>query len=96
MAASGNILLACCSILVALTCYLLHVDRALKKTPKKVAAVICKPWTDDFIRDGYEKYRDKEDDFKKYLPPKQDRRYIVFGGSGENSGASPTYQTQYI
>ncbi|KAI1611818.1 putative 3-beta hydroxysteroid dehydrogenase/isomerase family protein [Exophiala viscosa] len=86
MAVSGNILWAFCFILVALTCYLLHVDRALKKTPKEVAAVTCKPWTDELIREAYEKYRSKDDDFKKYLPPKQDRRYIVFGGSGVVGG----------
>ncbi|KIV76836.1 hypothetical protein, variant [Exophiala sideris] len=80
--AVSNIFVACCSVLVALAYYLLHINSRLKKTPKEVAAVTCKPWTNEFVRDAYEKYRNKEDDFKKYLPPKQDRRYIVFGGSG--------------
>ncbi|ETI23802.1 hypothetical protein G647_05608 [Cladophialophora carrionii CBS 160.54] len=62
--------------------FLYHINSVLSTTPEEVAKIAGKPWTDEVIREAYEKCRKSRPDFKKYLPPKQDRRYIVFGGSG--------------
>lgn len=83
MAGPWILVFACCAVLVALASYLIHVNSRLKTVPKELAAVTSQPWTAELIRETYDKYSQVDDDFKKYLPPKQNRRYVVFGGSGE-------------
>ncbi len=68
---------------LVLSAYLYHINSALSKTPEEVEKLAGEPWTEDVLRDAYKKCRKERPDFKKYLPPKQNRRYIVFGGSGE-------------
>ena len=69
---------------VLLLCaYLYHINQAISTTPEEVERVAAKPWTKELLQEAYEKCRKERPDFKKYLPPKQIRRYIVFGGSGK-------------
>jgi hypothetical protein len=67
--------------LVAIAC-LYNVNNALCTTPEEVEKLAGKPWSDDVLRAAYDKCRKEGVDFTQYLPPKQNRRYIVFGGSG--------------
>jgi hypothetical protein len=67
---------------LAVILYLYHLDNVLSRTPEEVTKVAEKPWTKEQLRAAYKKCRKERPDFTKYLPPKQNRRYIVFGGSG--------------
>ncbi|KIX95048.1 uncharacterized protein Z520_09358 [Fonsecaea multimorphosa CBS 102226] len=62
--------------------YLYHVNRAISTLPDEVEKLAGKPWTEEVVQAAYEKCRRDRPDFRKYLPAKQDRRYVVFGGSG--------------
>jgi hypothetical protein len=62
--------------------YLYHLNNVLDRTPEEITKVAEKPWTKEQLRAAYEKCQKERPNFTKYLPPKQNRRYIVFGGSG--------------
>ncbi|KAH0846118.1 hypothetical protein AYO21_10101 [Fonsecaea monophora] len=62
--------------------YFYHVNRAMSVLPEEAEKIASKPWTKEEILAAYEKCRQERPDFKKDLPPKQNRRYVVFGGSG--------------
>lgn len=65
-----------------LSLYLWHVNRALSGTPDDVASLAGKPYTKEFVRETYERIKKEPIDFKKALPPKTGRRYIITGGTG--------------
>ena len=71
------------SFVLSLFWYLSYINRRLSETPPEILMRAGKPWTRDAILTAYEKYRNAEPDFVKYLPTKQNRRYIVVGGSGQ-------------
>ncbi|KAI1409045.1 NAD(P)-binding protein [Hypoxylon sp. FL1857] len=62
------------------------LNSALKQTPPEVLAVSPHRWTEQEIRDTYERVKANPIDWRKHLPPKLDRRYIITGGSGGVGG----------
>ncbi|KAI1134455.1 NAD(P)-binding protein [Hypoxylon sp. FL0543] len=62
------------------------LNSAMKQTPPEVLAVSPHRWTEQEIRDTYQRIKDNPIDWRKHLPPKLDRRYIVTGGSGGVGG----------
>ncbi|KAF2433022.1 dehydrogenase-like protein [Tothia fuscella] len=62
--------------------YLYHLSSALSGVPEEVLKLSPHRWTEQECRETYEKVKEKPIDFNAHLPPKQDRRYIVVGGSG--------------
>jgi hypothetical protein len=62
--------------------YLLNINQAMKEIPEEAQKLSPHRWTRDEVRAMYEKVKKKPVDFTPYIPPKQDRRYIVIGGSG--------------
>lgn len=75
--------LAVTALVFSIPYYFYHINRAFLKVPEEVAKLAGEPWTDETIRAAYKKYSTETSDFKQYLPPKQNRLYVVFGGSGE-------------
>ncbi|KAK8213847.1 putative 3-beta hydroxysteroid dehydrogenase/isomerase family protein [Phyllosticta capitalensis] len=67
--------------------YLWHVNRGLGGSPQVVDCVAVKPWTEKELREAYDKLREHPIDVTPHLPPKQQRRYIVTGGTGLVGGA---------
>ncbi|KAK8254144.1 hypothetical protein IWZ00DRAFT_487518 [Phyllosticta capitalensis] len=65
--------------------YLWHVNRGLGGSPQVVDRVAVKPWTEKELREAYHKLREHPIDVTPHLPPKQQRRYIVTGGTGTYS-----------
>ncbi|GME26601.1 3-beta hydroxysteroid dehydrogenase [Neofusicoccum parvum] len=78
---------ALCVSLVLLLLYLRHVNRALGGTPDDASRAACKPWTEQELKDTYQRLKQSPIDVRKHLPPKQTRRYIVTGGAGLVGGA---------
>ena len=62
--------------------YLYHVNRAMVQVPEEVRRVSPHRWTVEEIQAAYEKAVDSPADMVGSIPPKQNRRYIVTGGSG--------------
>ncbi|KAL3463807.1 hypothetical protein BJX64DRAFT_276229 [Aspergillus heterothallicus] len=74
---------------VALSCvgvlgffYLYHVNRAMCIVPEEARSLSPRRWTVNEIKAAYKQAVHAPVDVTKCLPPKQDRRYIVVGGSG--------------
>ena len=65
---------------ILLCAYLYHANNAISTSTEEVERLAGKPWTEEEVQKAYEKCRRERPDFKRYLPPKQNRRYIVFGG----------------
>lgn len=65
--------------------WLYRVNSVLAKTPEEVEKIAGQPWTNDVIQAAYEKCRREGPNFQNDLPLKQNRRYIVFGGSGQSN-----------
>ncbi|KIX09557.1 uncharacterized protein Z518_00637 [Rhinocladiella mackenziei CBS 650.93] len=78
---SVSVLIAIGFALLVFYC-LCHINYALSTTPPEVDKLVGEPWTEEKLKNAYEKYKQERPDFRKHLPPKQARRYIVFGGSG--------------
>ncbi|KAI9934205.1 hypothetical protein ASPWEDRAFT_170169 [Aspergillus wentii DTO 134E9] len=66
--------------LVAL--YLHHVNRGLTEAPEEARRLSPHRWTEDEIKAAYQKNIENPINITKSLPPKQQRRYIVVGGTG--------------
>ncbi|RAK95105.1 putative 3-beta hydroxysteroid dehydrogenase/isomerase family protein [Aspergillus ibericus CBS 121593] len=62
--------------------YLYHVNRGMKSIPDEVLRITPHRWTPEEIKAAYEEAIRNPIDVRKSLPPKQNRRYIVVGGSG--------------
>ncbi|KAL4933643.1 putative 3-beta hydroxysteroid dehydrogenase/isomerase family protein [Aspergillus undulatus] len=62
--------------------YLHHVNSAMCRVPDEARKLSPHRWTVDEIKTAYKKAVHDPVDVTKSLPPKQDRRYIVVGGSG--------------
>lgn len=74
-------LLAVCFVAVAIL-YLYHVNRSMLELPEEARRLSPNRWTVDEIKAAYKKAIEDPIDVSKSLPPKQDRRYIIVGGSG--------------
>ncbi|KAI9655374.1 MAG: hypothetical protein M1821_005521 [Bathelium mastoideum] len=62
--------------------YLVHVNNVYYRVPEEARKLSAPEWTEEEIRQAYEKVGEKPIDFTAHLPPRQDRRYVVVGGSG--------------
>jgi putative NADH-flavin reductase len=77
----GLILLVSCLVgLVVL--YLYHVNRGMSEVPEEARLLSPHRWTVDQVKAAYKKSTEAPVDVTRHLPPKQQRRYIVVGGSG--------------
>ncbi|KAL4896528.1 hypothetical protein BDV59DRAFT_108314 [Aspergillus ambiguus] len=68
--------------LVGLAFYLYHVNKGMSAVPAEALALSPRRWTVEEIKAAYEEAARTPLDVSKNLPPKQNRRYIVVGGSG--------------
>ena len=72
------------SVVIGLAAYYLnHVNSAMKAVPEEARNSSPRRWTVDEIKSAYQKMVEKPIDVTKSIPPKQTRRYVVVGGSGE-------------
>ncbi|GES60735.1 NAD(P)-binding protein [Aspergillus terreus] len=62
--------------------YLYHVNRGMCAVPAEALALSPRRWTVEEIKAAYDEAARSPVDVSKSLPPKQNRRYIVVGGSG--------------
>ena len=85
MAAITSLPAAAAIAFAVVVAYLYRVNMALKVVPEKAAQAAPRRWTRQQIREAYKRVKQKPIDFASHLPPRLDRRYIVFGGSGELS-----------
>ena len=77
------IFLVASAIAVAIAAvWLCRINAAMKVEPEAARKASPWRWTRQEIRDTYERVKQNPIDFTKHLPPRQDRRYIVVGGSG--------------
>ncbi|OJJ47552.1 hypothetical protein ASPZODRAFT_1712425 [Penicilliopsis zonata CBS 506.65] len=65
-----------------LVLYFCHVNRVLTTMPEEARRLSPHRWTVDEIREAYKRHIESPIDVAKSLPLKQQRRYIVVGGSG--------------
>ncbi|KUI63091.1 Short-chain dehydrogenase/reductase family 42E member 1 [Cytospora mali] len=77
-----NPVVAAAIAVLLLSLYLYKLNKAMTSTPEDVHAWRPRAWTDEEIRETYERVCNEPIDFAKHLPPKLERRYIVVGGSG--------------
>ncbi|KAL3493093.1 hypothetical protein BJX62DRAFT_90594 [Aspergillus germanicus] len=73
-------LVSCAAVLGIL--YLYHVNRAMCIVPEEARRLSPHRWTVDEIKAAYKQAVHTPVDVTKSLPPRQNRRYIVVGGSG--------------
>lgn len=81
------ILLAVGSVL-----YLWRINHLMKTVPKEALEASPDRWTRQQVRETYERLLKKPISFAEHLPPKQDRRYVVIGGSGRSNPPSTPVQ----
>ncbi|PWY76280.1 NAD(P)-binding protein [Aspergillus heteromorphus CBS 117.55] len=62
--------------------YLYHVNRGMSEVPEEARRLSPRRWTVDEIKAAFEDSIQNPVDVQKSLPPRQNRRYIVVGGSG--------------
>lgn len=79
-----NALVAAAIAVLLLCLYLYKLNMAMTSIPEEAHAVRPHPWTDEEIRETYERVCKEPIDFTKRLPPKLERRYIIVGGSGQS------------
>ncbi|CAG8922573.1 unnamed protein product [Penicillium salamii] len=70
------------TILVLGTLYMWHINRAMKVVPNEATELSPHRWTTEEIQTAYKKSQEFPVDVTKSLPPKQNRRYIIVGGTG--------------
>ncbi|KAI1083060.1 NAD(P)-binding protein [Whalleya microplaca] len=62
------------------------LNSALRTTPPEVLAVSPHRWTEQEIKDTYQRIKANPIDWTNHLPPKLNRRYVITGGSGGVGG----------
>ncbi|KAI1385566.1 NAD(P)-binding protein [Hypoxylon trugodes] len=68
--------------LAVLVIYLFRVNQLLSQTPAEVRKLSGSRWTENQLKETYQKLQEKPIDYTDKLPPKLERRYVVTGGSG--------------
>nr|CDP23348.1 Putative protein of unknown function [Podospora anserina S mat+] len=69
--------------LVALGVFWLYrFNSALRSTPEEARKFSPKRWTKEQVKEAYENVKKNPVNFLKHVPPAQERRYIIVGGSG--------------
>jgi hypothetical protein len=69
--------------------YLWLANHAMCRRMPEAMKYAQEPWTEEEMRRTYEEAQKSPVDFRSFLPPKKNRRYIVVGGSG--MCVSPTF-----
>lgn len=70
--------------LVALGVFWLYrFNSALRSTPEEARKFSPKRWTKEQVKEAYENVKKNPVNFLKHVPPAQERRYIIVGGSGK-------------
>lgn len=82
------------AFLVLTVLYLFHLNRALTGTPEEARKFAQQRWTKEELMEEYARVQRAPTDVRKYLPPKQGRRYVVVGGSGSLIPAVHALQAQ--
>ncbi|KAK0667176.1 hypothetical protein QBC41DRAFT_141160 [Cercophora samala] len=62
--------------------WLYRFNSALRSTPDEARKFSPKRWTKEQLREAYENVKKRPVDYLKHVPPAQERRYIIVGGSG--------------
>ncbi|QDS68357.1 hypothetical protein FKW77_010723 [Venturia effusa] len=75
-------LLGAAVVLAFVSLYLWHLNRVMAGIPDEVSRASPHRWTPEEIKATYAKLVKNPIDDRAHLPPKQERRYIVVGGSG--------------
>lgn len=88
-----NLVAAAAIAVLCLSLYLYKLNKAMSSVPVEARVWRPRPWTDEEIRETYERVCKEPIDFKKHLPPKLERRYIIVGGSGQSAGIVSFYVT---
>ncbi|KAK1755317.1 hypothetical protein QBC47DRAFT_214103 [Echria macrotheca] len=86
MAATPEVWSAIAAAVALVVVWLFRVNSAMKSVPEEIAKAAPKRWTSQQIRETFERLEKNPTDFKKHLPPRLDRRYVVFGGAGMVGG----------
>lgn len=68
--------------LILILLYLYHVNRGMTAVPEEARRVSPQRWTVDEVKAAYDRNVDSPIDVAKQLPPKQNRRYVVVGATG--------------
>ncbi len=66
--------------------WVLKLNNTMKQTPPEVLAISPHRWTDQEIKETYQRIKSKSIDWSQRLPPKLDRRYVITGGCGGVGG----------
>lgn len=82
----GILATTACTLIVFALAYLVNLNRLLSTTPDQIKKLADPTrWTDKQIQTTYDRLRQSPittATYASHLPPKQNRRYIVTGGSG--------------
>lgn len=76
------ILIVTALVALTLALYLYHVNHGMTLVPDEALKFSPHRWTVEGIKKAYERNTDSSVDVTQHLPPKQNRRYVVVGGSG--------------
>ncbi len=71
------------AVAVMAVAWLIRIDSAMHSVPEGARKASPRRWTKEQLRETYERVKQNPLDFRKLLPPRLDRRYVVVGGSGE-------------
>ena len=73
-------------VVVLLAAYLVRLNHLLLRTPDEIKEVAPMRWTKDLLTETYKRLEPRPittGSYRRRIPPKLERRYIVTGGSGE-------------
>lgn len=78
----GYVLSGFAFFLLSVIIYLYRLDQTLRRVPMAGEKLSPYRWTVEDIHAAYERAQTSPVDVREYIPPRQQRRYIVVGGSG--------------
>ncbi|KAK5658792.1 hypothetical protein OQA88_1604 [Cercophora sp. LCS_1] len=81
-----NLLSALAAVFLLAALWLYRINKSMQAVPEEAAKAFPGHWSSEEIRETYERLKKTPTDFAKHLPPKLDRRYVVFGGAGMVGG----------
>lgn len=64
--------------------WLWNINRVISTLPEAARKLVQKDWTKKEIEDAYEHAQTSPTDVKPFLFTRQNRRYVVVGGSGRS------------
>ena len=84
----GAILIGSILLLFALIVYAVRVDHVMRHTPPEALKHLPRFIDVEEIQSAFENVKKNGINWKKHLPERQERRYLIVGGSG-NSNSDP-------